>query len=175
MVASACARHIKVLADFCGSSVSRIGLAGGCVVSSRIGGCEVFTLKVWVMMDFPEQQEWNLERRVKLQHAQQLVARRRAVLEKLRMEKDNVRLLPSATGRTGLVVHQQQQGVCRSGIMAWSGGMDVSSGGIRQIAPRAVSLQQQHQRWGRSRGAVLLQSQPRRPAPLEYTELPEYH
>ena len=41
--------------------------------------------------------------------------------------------------------------------MAWSGGMDVSSGGIRQVAPRAVSLQQQHQRWGRSRGAALLQ------------------
>ena len=107
-----------------------------------------------VRMDFQEV-EWKL--RARLQHAQS-VRRERAVLEKLRTEKDNLRLLASESRRAGPMVQQQQQGVCRSVVMAWSGGMDVSSGGIRQVAPHAVSsLQQQHQRWGHIRGDALLQ------------------
>ena len=70
----------------------------------------MFNERVW--MDFREV-EWKL--RARLQHAQRKRAEReRAVLEKLRTEKDNLRLLPRGSRRAGPVVQQQQQGVCGS-------------------------------------------------------------
>ena len=73
----------------------------------------IFNERVW--MDFQEV-EWKL--RARLQHAQS-VRRERAVLEKLRTEKDNSRLLPRGSRRAEPVVQQQQQqGVCGSRLFA---------------------------------------------------------
>ena len=131
----------------------------------------MFNKRVW--MDFQEV-EWKL--RARLQHAQS-VRRESAVLEKLRTEKDNLRLLPRGSRRAGPVVQQQQQGVCGSRLFARRsvGGVEFASSELRQaVAPHEVPEQQQQ--WSRGGGAPqqqgcpALPSQPRRPAPWEHPE-----
>lgn len=78
-----------------------------------------------------QEEAWEL--RAKLRYAQ-CMERGGAVLEKLRMEKDNLRSLRHANMRAGPMVHQQQQGVCRKRSSAWSSGV-VPGGKIGLVDP----------------------------------------
>ena len=115
----------SVLADLCRKLGRKERLAGlvcvWCVWIAEERQVCIFNERVW--MDFQEV-AWKL--RARLQHAQS-VRRERAVLEKLRTEKDNLRLLPRGSRRAGPVVQQQQQGVCGSRLVGASASVNVDS------------------------------------------------
>ena len=159
----------SVLADLWRRLGRKERLAGVCVWCVWIAEeRQVCIFNERVRMDFQEV-EWKL--RARLQHAQS-VRRERAVLEKLRTEKDNLRLLPRGSRRAGPVVQQQQQGVCGSRLFARRsvGGVEFASSELRQAVP-PHEVPQQQQQWSRGGGAPqqqgcpALPSQPRRPAP----------